>query len=90
MIEPLSATCAATSLLQKNAKEDNVRDHDNLIGKFLGAAHNLCNFKQIVVYQIPVIFHNFREYDSHLIVHSFEQLQNRKITPIGQKMKKYL
>ena len=71
-------------------KGDKVRDHDHLTGKFLGAAHNLCNIKRPVVYQIPVFFHNFRGYDSHLIVHAFQQFQDREIRPIGQNMEKYL
>ena len=37
-----------------------VRDHCHVTGKFRGAAHWSC--------KVPVIFHNLRGYDSHLIV----------------------
>ena len=55
----------------KDPKGGKVRDDDHITGHFLGAAHNICNLNQPVKYQIPVYFHNFRGYDSHLIVHEF-------------------
>jgi len=58
--------------------KDRVRDHDHLTGEYRGAAHNHCNLEYgwkrdkngNVIYQIPVIFHNLRGYDSHLIIKS--------------------
>ncbi|RGB26672.1 hypothetical protein C1646_770121 [Rhizophagus diaphanus] len=44
--------------------------------KFHGAAHSACNLKlQIEAWKtpIPVVFHNFRGYDSHLVCESVEQ-----------------
>ena len=37
-----------------------------------------------------MFFHNFRGYDSHLIVHEFPNIQDRKLKVIGQNMEKYL
>ena len=38
----------------------------------------------------PRVFHDFRGYDSHLIVHEFSNIQDRKLKVISQNMKKYL
>ena len=52
-------------------KDIRVRDHCHITGKYRGSAHMDCNLqlrinpKQI---KIPVIFHNFRGYDSHFIM----------------------
>ena len=35
-----------------------VRDHCHYIGKYRGAAHNICNLKFKVPNEIPVVFHN--------------------------------
>ena len=67
-----------------------VRDHDHVTGWFIAAAHQQCNLQRSVNYQIPVFFHNFRGYDSHLIVHKFPNIQDRKLKVIGQNMEKYL
>ena len=67
-----------------------VRDHDHLTGNFPGAAHRKCNIELPEKYLIPVFFHNFRGYDSHLIVHQFRYYKIRSIKVIGQNMKKYL
>ena len=40
-----------------------------------------------------MFFHNFRGYDSHLIVHEFpnySNIQDRKLKVIGQNLEKYL
>ena len=47
--------------------EDKVRDHCHITGKYSGAAHWKCNIKLKASKQLPVIFHNLRGYDSHLI-----------------------
>ena len=67
-----------------------VRDHDHITGYFIGAAHNLCNKRRRVVFQIPIFIHNFRGYDGHLIVHAFNKFPNREIKVIGQSMERYL
>ena len=67
-----------------------VRDHDQVTGWFIAAAHKQCNLQRSVNYQIPVFFHNFRRYDSHMIVHEFPNIQDRKLKVIGQNMETYL
>ena len=69
-----------------------VADHDHVTGFYIGVAHEECNRKRCVVYDIPVFFHNFRNYDSHLIVTAFSnaQYRGRSIQVIGDNMKRYM
>ena len=45
-----------------------------------------------MVYDIPVFLHNFRGYDSHLIVTALSkpQYRDRGIQVIGQNMERYI
>ena len=63
-----------------------VRDHCHITGKYRGSAHDSCNLKlQITAEKIktPVIFHNLKGYDSHLIMQEIGQIiqdENEKIS----------
>ena len=70
--------------------ERKVRDHDHLTGRYRGAAHSRCNINMRKTYKVPVFFHNFRGYDSHLVVQSLNKFPQRKLSVIGQAMEKYL
>ncbi len=61
----------------EKAFDDNkkVHDHCHLTGQYRGAAHNQCNLKFHAPDFIPVILHNFRGYDSHIIVEAFGDLE---------------
>ena len=78
---------------------DRVRDHDHLTGKYRGAAHNACNLnyrfsKENVrkhnSFHIPIIFHNLRGYDSHLIMESLGKDPNAKLSCIANNMARYI
>ena len=48
-----------------------VRDHCHITGKYRGSAHKTCNFTLQISAEkikIPVIFHNLKGYDGHLII----------------------
>lgn len=78
----------------KNGRDylDKVRDHCHLTGKFRGAAHFLCNLKlkldpeKII---IPVVFHNLKGYDAHLIMQAISKTEG-DIKCIPSNMEKYI
>lgn len=78
------------NLCKKPLGSDRVRDHDHLTGKYRGACHNKCNIEyNYKHFKLPVIFHNLRGYDSHLILQHAGKLQ-KKVTCIPNTMEKYL
>ena len=56
--------------------EKTVRDHDHRTGKFRGACHNKCTINYYTNRYLPVVFHNLRGYDSHLILRQAFSLVN--------------
>ena len=69
---------------------DRVRDHCHLSGKYRGAAHNECNLNYSFTGRIPVILHNLRGYDSHLIMQGLGKLKDKKINCIPNNTEKYI
>ena len=68
-----------------------VRDHCHITGKYRGPAHNSCNLNYHIKpkeYKIPVVMHNLRGYDSHLIVQAIQDAENVSILPTN--MEKYI
>ena len=45
-----------------------VRDHGHIAGKYRGSAHRDCNISVKLNHKIPVVFHNLKNFDSHLIM----------------------
>ena len=62
----LSNTCWICEKLIDDDDEE-VRDHCHVSDKYRGAAHWSCNINLQLTKKVPVIFHNLRGYDSHLI-----------------------
>ena len=54
--------------------DQKVRDHCHVTGKFRGAAHGSCNINLQLIKKVPVIFHNLRGYDNHLIFNELEKI----------------
>ena len=52
----------------EHADRRKVHDLDHVTGYNIGAAHDLCNWQRKVIYDVPLLFHNLRGYDGHLIV----------------------
>ena len=67
-----SSSCWVCKKLIDN-DEEKVRDHCHVTGKFRGAAHWNCNIKSQLTKKAPVIFHNLRVYDSHLIFNELDK-----------------
>ena len=70
--------------------DQKVRDHDHISGAYRGAAHSKCNLLKRRQRKIPVFLHNFRGYDSHLIVAALGKLKGHDLKVIGQTTEKYL
>ena len=68
---------------------DAVRDHCHVTGKFRGAAHSKCNLNYKLTYKIPVVFHNLRGYDSHLIMQEIGGF-GLEVNVIPNNMEKYM
>ena len=61
-------------------KDIRVRDHCHITGKYRGSAHQECNLKLRVnpeEIKIPVIFHNLRGYDSHLLMQQIGEIAKK-------------
>ena len=72
-----------------DVRDDKVRDHCHITGKYRGAAHWSCNVNLKLTRKIPVIFHNLRSYDSHLIIKEISTFDvNVSVIPNG--LEKYM
>ena len=69
--------------------DEKVKDHCLVTGKFRGAAHRSCNVNFQLTKKVPVIFHNLRGYDSHLIFSELDKF-NVKIDVIPNGLETYM
>jgi len=73
-----------------------VRDHCHMSGKYRGAAHSDCNLKLKInskepwKNKIPVIFHNLRGFDGHLIMQALGKSKAVNLSCIPNNMEKYM
>ena len=64
-----------------------VRDHYHITGKYRGSAHRGCNINLKLSHKIPIVFHNLKNYDSHLIKQELDKF-NLKINVIPNGLEK--
>ena len=64
-------------------------DHNHLTGKPRGASHQSCNLNYQDARFIPVIFHNFSQYDAHIIIKEMARRASR-ISVIPLTVEKYI
>ena len=69
--------------------DEKVRNHCHETGKFRGAVNWSCNINFQLTKKIPVIFHNLRGYDSHLIFNELNKF-DVKIEVIPNRLEKYM
>ena len=72
--------------------ENRVRDHYHVLGHFRGAAHNQCNLNYHIKpnsWKPPVLFHNLRGYDGHLIVKTLKK-KHGKTRVIANNLETYM
>lgn len=74
--------------------EQKCRDHDHRTGQFRGATHSKCNVNYFCNRYLPVVFHNLRGYDSHLIIKKAydisSKLNNPKFDVIPNSYEKFM
>jgi hypothetical protein len=77
-------------ICNKELGKDRVRDHCHVTGKIRGEAHNDCNINYKFMGRIPLVFHNLRGYDSHVIMQAIGTIQGKSLKCIPNSMKKYI
>ena len=73
----------------KNDKQK-VRDYCHYTGKYRGAAHNICNLRNKVPKEIPVVFHNGSRYDYHFIIKELVKEFEGNFECLGENTEKYI
>ena len=66
-----------------------LRFHSHITGKYRASAQRDCNIKLKLNHKIPIVFHNLKNYDSHLIMQKLDKF-NLKINVIPKELQKYL
>ena len=69
--------------------DNKVRYHCHFTGKYRGAGHYSCNINLKITKNVPVIFHNLKGYDSHLIFKKLSKF-NVKVSVIPNELEKYM
>ena len=69
--------------------DDKVRDHCHITGKYRSSAHIDCNTNVKLNHKIPIVFHNLKNGDSHLIMQELSKC-NLKINVILNGLEKYV
>ena len=89
-----ATTCHICQKKFNDDKNYKVRDHDHRTGEFRGAAHAKCNINYFCNRYLPVVMHNFKGYDSHLIIQQAyeinKQLGNKRIGGIPTSFEKFM
>ena len=71
---------------------DEVRVHCHVVGPYRGGAHSRCNLAHKISkseWKLPVVMHNLKGYDGHLIVKALKS-EFGEVREIPQNMEKYL
>jgi len=66
-------------ICEKEITDEKVVDHDHLTGNYRGPAHYDCNINYNLKYfSVPVIIHNLKNYDGHLIIEKIGSILKEK------------
>ena len=71
-------------------EDQKVLDHCHLLQSYRGAAHNSCNLNFKYNTHIPVVFHNLKSFDAHIICNSMGLFKDRDIKVLPLNMEKYI
>ena len=67
-----------------------VRDHCHYTGKFIGAAHSICNLRYKTTKEIPIVFHNGSTYDYHFKINKLAKEFYGRLECLGENTEKYI
>ncbi|GFV17556.1 c2H2-type domain-containing protein [Trichonephila clavipes] len=71
-----------------DAKSIRVRHHSHDSNRVLGMAHQLCNLLHRKTFFIPVVIHNSRNYDTHLLLKHLPKNIAKEVSVIPLNMEK--
>lgn len=71
-------------------KSDKVRDHCHQTGRFIGAAHTVCNLNRKEKPLVKIFAHNFSGYDSHLIIENLSHPSVTNVSAIPKSGEKFM
>ena len=71
-------------------KHHKVKDHCHYMGKYRGAAHNICNLKYRIPKEILIVFHNGSTCDYHFIIKELVKEFDGNFECLGEKTEKYI
>ena len=60
------------------------------MGKYRGAAHNICNLRYRIPKEIPIVFHNGSTYDYHFIIKELVKEFDGSFECLGKNTEKYI
>ena len=67
-----------------------VRHHNHLTGEIIGPACNSCNLNCKQAKFIPVIFHNLKNFDAHILCEKLGKFKDQRLSCIAQNNEKYV
>ena len=70
--------------------DNKVRDHCHITSFCRGSAYYRCNINLQITKKLPIIFHNLKVYDSHLIFKELSKFGDCKISVIPNGLEKYM
>ena len=65
------------------------KDHYHITGKYRGPAHRDCNIAIKINHKIPIVLHNLKNYDAHLMMQDLSKF-SFKINAIPNGLEKYM
>ena len=71
-------------------KHYKVKDHCHYMGKYRGAAHNICNLRYRIPKEIPIVFHNGSTYDYHFPIKELVKEFDGNFECLGENTEKYI
>ena len=71
-------------------KYHKVKDHCHYTGKYIGAAHDICNLRYKISKEIPVVFHNGSTYDYYFIIKNLAEEFEGEFECLVENAEKYI